>query len=149
MTGALTGAVAGLACVTPAAGYVQPWAAAVIGLAAGACCYGAVVFRQKRGWDDALDVWGCHGVGGVLGLVLTGVFAAKIVNGTSGLIEGNVAQFGWQCLAAGLVAGYSFIVTYGSLKIINLFTPVRVAEETEQAGLDETIHGEKAYDLAG
>ena len=149
MTGALTGAVAGLACVTPAAGFVQPWAAAIIGLAAGACCYGAVVFRQKRGWDDALDVWGCHGVGGVLGLVLTGVFAAKVVNGTSGLIEGNVAQFGWQCLAAGLVSGYSFVVTYGSLKIIDLFTPVRVPEETEQAGLDETIHGEKAYDLAG
>src|SRR6185295_13486567 len=100
MVGALTGAVAGLACITPAAGYVRPWAAAVIGFAAGLTCYGAVVFRQKRGWDDALDVWGCHGVGGMLGVVLTGVFAVKGVNGVSGLIEGNTHQFVWQCLAA-------------------------------------------------
>ncbi len=149
MTGALTGAVAGLACVTPAAGFVQPLSAAIIGFLAGSICYGAVVFRQRRSWDDALDVWGCHGIGGVLGLILTGVFAAKIVNGTSGLIEGNWHQFGWQCAAAAIVSAYSFIVTLGSLKIINFFTPVRVAEEIEEKGLDEAIHGEKAYDLGG
>jgi ammonium transporter, Amt family len=149
MTGTLTGAVAGLACVTPAAGYVEPWAAAIIGLVAGSVCYGAVVFRAHRGWDDALDVWGCHGVGGVLGLVLTGVFAAKGVNGTSGLIEGNVHQFMWQCIAAGLSACYSFIITFLCLKAINLFTPVRVAEDVEEKGLDEALHGEKAYDLGG
>jgi Amt family ammonium transporter len=149
MTGALTGAVAGLACVTPAAGYVQPWAAAVIGFVAGSVCYGSVVFRQKRGWDDALDVWGCHGMGGVLGIIMTGVFAVKVVNGTSGLIEGNVKQFGWQCATAALCATYSFVVTYATLKVINIFTPVRVAEGVEKDGLDEAIHGEKAYDLAG
>jgi ammonium transporter, Amt family len=147
MTGALTGAVAGLACVTPAAGYVQPWAAAIIGILAGSLCYGAVIMRARMGWDDALDVWGCHGVGGVLGLILTGVFAAKGVNGTSGLIEGNVSQFAWQCAAAAISAGYSFVVTFVALKVINLFTPVRVPEAVEEQGLDEAIHGEKAYDL--
>ena len=149
MVGALTGAVAGLACITPAAGYVRPWAAAVIGMAAGAVCYGAVIFRQKRGWDDALDVWGCHGVGGVLGIVLTGVFAAKAVNGTSGLLEGNVSQFGWQCAAAAIAAGYSFLVTIVLLKVVDRFTPVRVPDDVEDTGLDEALHGEKAYDLAG
>jgi ammonium transporter, Amt family len=149
MTGALTGAVAGLACVTPAAGFVEPWAAAVIGLVAGAVCYSAVVLRAKAGWDDALDVWACHGVGGVLGLILTGVFAAKGVNGTSGLIEGNWHQFAWQCATAAICAGYSFLVTYVSLKLINVFTRVRVPEEVEEKGLDEQIHGEKAYDFGG
>jgi ammonium transporter, Amt family len=148
MVGALTGAVAGLACITPAAGYVRPWAAAAIGLAAGLVCYGAVVFRQKRGWDDALDVWGCHGVGGLLGVVLTGVFAAKAVNGTSGLIEGNTSQFLWQCAAAGITAVYSFVVTIGLLKLIGVFTPVRVADDVEERGLDEALHGERAYDFA-
>ena len=147
MVGALTGAVAGLACITPAAGYVRPWAAAVIGLAAGVVCYGAVVFRQSRKWDDALDVWGCHGVGGLLGVILTGVFAASRVNGTSGLIEGNTHQFVWQCAAAGITAVYTFVVTFLLLKAINAFTPVRVADDVEDQGLDETIHGEKAYDL--
>jgi Amt family ammonium transporter len=147
MVGALTGAVAGLACITPAAGYVRPWAAAVIGLCAGAVCYGAVVFRQKRGWDDALDVWGCHGVGGLLGVVLTGVFAAKSVNGTSGLLEGDVHQFAWQCAAAGITAVYSFAVTFMILKAVNGFTPVRVADAVQEAGLDEVLHGERAYEL--
>ncbi len=131
MTGALTGAVAGLACVTPAAGYVEPRAAAVIGLIAGTVCYSAVVLRGKLGWDDALDVWGCHGIGGVLGL-----------------IEGNVKQFAWQC-AAGVSAAYSFAVTFVTLKVINVFTRVRVPEEVEEKGLDEALHGEKAYDLVG
>jgi Amt family ammonium transporter len=149
MVGALTGAVAGLACITPAAGYVRPWAAAVIGFAAGAICYGAVVFRQKRGWDDALDVWGCHGVGGFLGVVLTGVFAAKAVNGTSGLLEGDAHQFVWQCAAAAITAVYSFVVTVGLLKLVGAFTPVRVEGDVEEKGLDEILHGEKAYDLVG
>jgi Amt family ammonium transporter len=149
MVGALTGAVAGLACITPAAGYVRPWAAAVIGFAAGLVCYGAVVFRQKRGWDDALDVWGCHGVGGFLGVVLTGVFAAKALNGTSGLLEGDTHQFAWQCAAAAITALYSFAVTFGLLKLVGAFTPVRVEGDVEEKGLDEVLHGEKAYDLAG
>ncbi len=146
MTGALTGAVAGLATVTPAAGYVEPWAAGLIGLAAGVVCYLAVQFRIKRDWDDALDVWGVHGVGGGLGVILTGVFAVKAINGVSGLIEGNVGQFGAQVLAVAITATYSFVVTYLILKLINIFEPVRVSEDAEVAGLDTFLHGEAAYD---
>ncbi len=90
MTGALTGSVAGLATITPAAGYVQPWAAAVIGVLAAFLCYGAIQLRVRLKWDDALDVWACHGVGGTLGVVMTGVFAVSAINGASGLIEGNL-----------------------------------------------------------
>jgi Amt family ammonium transporter len=146
MTGALTGAVAGLATVTPAAGYVQPWAAAIIGLLASLVCYLAVQFRMRQDWDDALDVWGVHGVGGALGIVLTGVFASAAVNGVSGLIEGNLNQFVVQVLAMAITATYSFLVTLGILKVLNLFEPVRVSAEVEAQGLDEIQHGETAYD---
>ena len=148
MTGALTGAVAGLATVTPAAGYVQPWAAAIIGLLASLVCYLAVQFRMRRDWDDALDVWGVHGVGGALGIVLTGVFASAAVNGVSGLVEGNVNQFVVQVLAVVITATYSFLVTLGILKLLNLFEPVRVTAEVEAQGLDAIQLGETAYDLA-
>jgi Amt family ammonium transporter len=147
MTGALTGAVAGLACITPAAGYVQPWAAAVIGLCAAFVCYGAMQFRAKMGWDDALDVWACHGVGGVMGTILTGVFAVTAVNGVSGLIEGNFHQFIVQTLAAIFVLAYGFGVTWAILKIQNLFSPVRVPDAVEVKGLDEGLFGERAYEL--
>ena len=148
MTGALTGAVAGLATVTPAAGYVQPWAAAIIGLLAALVCYLAVQFRISRDWDDALDVWGVHGVGGALGIVLTGVFASAAVNGVSGLVEGNVNQFVVQVLAVVITAAYSFLVTLGILKVLNRFEPVRVSAAVEAQGLDEVQLGESAYDLA-
>jgi Amt family ammonium transporter len=149
MVGALTGAVAGLATITPAAGYVEPWAAAVIGLAAAVVCYLAVQFRMKRDWDDALDVWGVHGVGGILGTILTGVFAVAAVNKVSGLIEGDTRQFVVQVVAVIICTVYSFVVTYFGLKLINLFTPVRVPDHVELRGLDEGLHGETAYDLAG
>ncbi len=148
MTGALTGAVAGLATVTPAAGYVQPWAAAIIGLLASLVCYLAVQFRMRQDWDDALDVWGVHGVGGALGIVLTGVFASATVNGVSGLVEGNVNQFVVQVLAMAITATYSFLVTLGILKVLNLFEPVRVSAVVEAQGLDEIQLGETAYDRA-
>jgi Amt family ammonium transporter len=148
MTGAMTGAVAGLATVTPAAGYVEPWAAGVIGLLAGIICYVAVQFRMRRNWDDALDVWGVHGVGGGLGIILTGIFASTLVNTTSGLIQGNLKQFGVQVLGVAITATYSFVVTYLILKVLNVFEPVRVSEEVEAAGLDQVLHGESAYDLA-
>jgi ammonium transporter, Amt family len=147
MIGAMTGAVAGLATVTPAAGYIQPWAAAIIGLLSSVVCYLAIQFRGKMGWDDALDVWGVHGVGGVLGTILTGVFAMAAVNKVSGLIEGNWHQLGVQTLAVLIAAAYSFGVTYGALKIINLFTPVRVPPKVEDEGLDKGLHGEDAYAL--
>ena len=147
VTGALTGAVAGLACITPAAGYVQPWAAAIIGVLAAFTCYSAIQFRAKMGWDDALDVWACHGVGGLLGTILTGVFAMAAVNKVSGLIEGNVHQFGVQVFAAVIAAGFGFGVTWVVLKIMNHFSPVRVPEEIETKGLDEGEFGEDAYTL--
>lgn len=147
LTGALTGSVAGLATITPAAGYVQPWAAAIIGVLAAFLCYGAIQLRIKLNWDDALDVWGCHGVGGTLGVILTGVFAVSAINGVSGLIEGNVHQFGVQVLAAVVVIVYSFSLTWLILKIQNHFMPVRVPDEVELKGLDESELGEKAYTL--
>jgi Amt family ammonium transporter len=147
MTGALTGSVAGLATITPAAGYVQPWAAAIIGVLAAFICYAAIQFRIKMGWDDALDVWGCHGVGGLLGVILTGVFAEASVNGVSGLIEGNWHQFGVEVLAGVLAAAFSFGLTWLILKIMDHFRPVRVPEMVEANGLDEGQFGEQAYSL--
>ncbi len=148
MTGAMTGAVAGLATVTPAAGYVAPWAAGVIGLLAALVCYAAVQFRIRRDWDDALDVWGVHGVGGGLGIICTGLFASAAVNGVKGLIEGDVHQFGVQVFAVAVTALYSFAVTYGLLRLINRFAPVRVDAAVEVQGLDQVLHGETAYDPA-
>ncbi len=147
MTGAMTGAVAGLVSITPASGYVQPWAAAVIGVLTGFVCYGAVQLRAKWGWDDALDVWACHGVGGTLGTILLGVFASSAVNGVGGLIEGNVRQFGVQLLAAVIVIVYAFGITWLILKIQNRFMPIRVPDAIEVKGLDEGEFGEEAYTL--
>jgi ammonium transporter, Amt family len=145
MTGAMTGAVAGLATVTPAAGYVPPWAAVVIGLLAAVCCYAAIQFRVRRDWDDALDVWGVHGVGGALGTILTGVFAFAAINGVNGLFAGNARQLGIQTLGVAIAAVYAFAVTFGILKLIDRFVPVRVSEAVEARGLDEVLHGEPAY----
>jgi ammonium transporter, Amt family len=145
MVGAMTGAVAGLVTITPAAGYVQPWAAAVIGIICAFVCYGAIQFRSKMGWDDALDVWGVHGVGGALGTILVGVFAAVAVNHVGGLIEGNVHQFLIQLLGAGLAIAYSVVLTAILLWFVNLITPVRVSEKVEIGGLDEGLFGEAAY----
>ena len=145
--GALTGAVAGLATVTPAAGYVQPWAAAVIGIIAGICCYFAVKIKNRLDWDDALDVWGVHGVGGIIGSVLTGVFAVSSINGVSGLIEGDVHQFLVQILGTAVAAVYGFIMTWIILKVVNRFLPVRVSEEEELEGLDHALHHEEAYHM--
>ena len=145
MSGALTGAVAGLATVTPAAGYVPPWAAVVIGLLAAVACYAAIQFRMRRDWDDALDVWGVHGIGGGLGTILTGVFAVAAINSVKGLIAGDWRQLGVQVLGVIIAGAYAFIVTFGLLKLINLITPVRVDAEAEARGLDDLLHGEAAY----
>ena len=149
LVGALTGAVAGLACITPAAGYVPTWAAFVFGLLAGSACYFAVIFKQKMDWDDALDVWACHGVGGLLGTILLGVFALKTVNpaGADGLITGNWSFFGWQVLATVVIASYAFVVTFLILKLINAFGSIRVPDAMQLQGLDDGEFGETAYDL--
>jgi len=142
---ALTGAVAGLAAVTPAAGYVAPWAAAAIGLSAGVICNLAVMLRKKAGWDDALDVWGVHGVGGILGSILLGVFAQGAFGGVNGVIAGNPKQLWIQLLAVAITTVYSFVVTFILLKFINIFSVARVSEAVELKGLDETTFDEVAY----
>ncbi|MCB2207975.1 MAG: ammonium transporter [Bacteroidetes bacterium] len=144
--GLLTGAVAGLATITPAAGFVPLWAAMLIGIAAGAVCYIAVHFKNKFGWDDALDVWGVHGIGGVLGTISLGIFAMSAVNGQSGLIEGDYTFFFTEVIAVLIGAVYAFLFTYLMLAVINFITPVKVKEEEEDSGLDFALHGEKAYD---
>jgi Amt family ammonium transporter len=146
--GLLTGAVAGLATITPAAGYVTPTSAALIGIAAGAVCYFAVSMKNKLGWDDALDVWGVHGVGGALGIILLGIMADKSVNaaGADGLLNGNssffIAQIG-TIIASSI---YAFAFTYFMLVVINKFSRVRTTKDEEELGLDASLHGETAYD---
>lgn len=145
--GLLTGAVAGLATVTPAAGYVSPLAAAIIGIAAGVVCYFAVALKTQLRWDDALDVWGVHGVGGALGIVLLGVFASTAFNpaGTNGLIDGNVAFFLKETATIIGSSVWAFVFTYAMLWLIDRITPVKVDPAAEQGGLDAALHGERAY----
>ena len=145
--GLLTGAVAGLATVTPAAGYVSPATAVLIGVVSGVVCYYAVALKNRSGLDDALDVWGVHGVGGALGIVLLGMFATRAFNpsSTNGLFSGNPAFFWKQCAAVVLSSAWAFGFTYAMLWLINMVTPVRVTAVEEKAGLDESLHGEKAY----
>jgi ammonium transporter, Amt family len=145
--GLLTGAVAGLTTVTPAAGYVSPISAVIIGIASGAVCYFAVALKNRLHWDDALDVWGVHGVGGALGIVLLGVFASTAFNpaGADGLVFGNSAFLGKQIVAAVISSVWAFAFTYGMLWLIDRVTPVKVEQAAEESGLDAALHGETAY----
>ncbi len=146
--GLLTGSIAGLATITPCAGYVPLWASPIIGTIAGLVCYYAVQFKTKMKWDDALDVWGVHGIGGVLGTILLGVFASKAVNaaGADGVLFGSGSLLFKETIAVVAAAVYAFGFTYLMLVIINYITPVRVSKEDELAGLDSAQLGEKAYD---
>jgi ammonium transporter, Amt family len=144
--GLLTGAVAGLATITPAAGFVPLWAAMVIGILASSVCYLAVQLKNKLGWDDALDVWGVHGVGGLIGTIFLGIFASKMVGVQSGLLEGDSAFFFKEVVAVIIAAVYGFVFTYLMLFVINFITRVKVPVAVEDSGLDESLHGEKAYD---
>lgn len=146
--GLMTGAVAGLATITPCAGFVPLWSAPLIGIIAGGVCYIAVNFKNKMNWDDALDVWGVHGVGGVTGTILLGVFGSQLINPLEkggALLNGNVRFFLTQIIAVAIAAVYAFVFTYLMLIIINFITPVKVNEVDETLGLDETQHGELAY----
>jgi Amt family ammonium transporter len=147
LVGLLTGSVAGLATVTPAAGYISPQSAVLIGIISGVVCFYAVALKNKLKWDDALDVWGVHGVGGFLGVVLLGVFATKGYNaaGADGLLAGNPTFFFRQCAAVLLSSVWAFVFTLGMLWLIDRVTPVRVKESDERMGLDEALHGERAY----
>jgi len=146
--GLLTGSIAGLATITPCAGFVPLWTSPIIGTVAGLMCYLAVQWKNRMKWDDALDVWGVHGVGGFIGTILLGVFASKAINsaGADGLIYGGSAFFGKQVLAVVAASVYAFIFTYIMLALINRVTRVRVSEEEERQGLDISMHGETAYD---
>jgi ammonium transporter, Amt family len=141
--GAATGAVAGLATITPAAGYVPPLAALVIGLAAGFVCFQAVSVKGRFGYDDSLDVVGVHMVGGVLGVLLTGAFASLAIN-AAGAAAG-LAQVGKQTVLAAVTVGYSFVATMAILKITDLTVGVRLTDAHEDVGLDVSQHGEVGY----
>lgn len=146
--GLLTGAVAGLATVTPAAGFVSPSTAAIIGIVAGVVCYFAVEMKNKLQWDDALDVWGVHGVGGALGMIMLGLFANKAFNpaGADGLLYGDSLFLMKQTMAVAFSSIWAFVFTYAMLRIIDIFTTVKVDEAAEEIGLDESLHGEHAYE---
>jgi Amt family ammonium transporter len=145
--GASAGAVAGLVGITPAAGFVTPMAAIIIGLVTGLICFYAVEYVVRGRVDDALDVFGVHGVGGIVGAILTGVFATTSVNaaGFDGLLYGNPGQVVTQLIAVVVVAAYAAVVTFGLLKLIDVTIGLRVTEQEEQEGLDASQHGEAAY----
>ncbi len=147
--GILSGSVAGLGTITPAAGYIEPWAALVIGIAAGAVCYWAsVILKNKLGYDDSLDVFGVHGVGGILGTILAGVFATRVINDVNkgqavGLIDGNPGQVLTQIYGVVAVALFCGIATWAILKIVDALIGLRVTKDEETEGLDTALHGER------
>ena len=147
--GAATGSIAGLATITPASGFVGPMSSLVIGLLAGAACYISLNLKGKLGYDDSLDAFGVHGVGGILGTIAAGFFAQKLINGAGadGLFFGNPHQLLVQCIAAFTAAIYSFAVTFLVLKLIEKTMGLRVSDEEEVMGLDLTQHEESGYTL--
>jgi Amt family ammonium transporter len=148
--GTITGSIAGLATITPASGYVTVFAAAIIGFAASVVCYLMVALvKPKLGYDDSLDAFGVHGVGGILGTLAAGIFASKAVNpaGADGLLYGNPKQFLIQLIAVGVTMGYSLVASYIIYKVVDFFFKVRVEERDEIIGLDLTQHHENAYTI--
>ena len=146
--GTVTGAVGGLAAITPAAGYVSAFSAIIIGVVVSLLCYAAVsVMKPRFGYDDALDVFGVHCVGGIWGTIAAGLFASRAINpdGPNGLFFGNPRQFYIQLLAAGVTLAYSFVASFLIYKAIDIVMKVRVGEKEEIIGLDLTQHHEKAY----
>ncbi|HEY5284745.1 MAG TPA: ammonium transporter, partial [Polyangia bacterium] len=147
--GFASGLVAGLATVTPASGFVGPMGAVAIGTAAGLACYGAVMLKGKFNYDDTLDAFGVHGVGGAVGTILLGVFAAKAWNagGADGLITGDFTFLGKQVLAVAVTAAFSVVGTLVTLKIVDATVGLRVTADEEREGLDINLHGEEGYSI--
>jgi len=143
--GMVSGAIAGLVAITPAAGYVDNISAMVIGGVAGVLCYSMLLFRVGRGLDESCDAWAVHGMGGLWGAIATGIFATASVNSYTGLIYGNFHQFAVQIMAAGASVVYAFVMTLILAKIVDSVMGLRVTEEEEYVGLDIAQHGEKAY----
>ena len=142
---AATGIVVGLVAITPAAGFVSPLGALALGAIAAFPSYFAIVLRSRTRLDDSLDVFAGHGIGGLTGALLTGVFALKVWGGTDGVLGGNPAQLGIQAVAAFSSMAYAGIMTFVILKLMALVAPLRVATPLEGLGLDVTQHGEEAY----
>jgi Amt family ammonium transporter len=141
--GIISGAVGGLVAITPASGFVAPAGALAIGIVAGLACYwGATWLKRTLGYDDSLDAFGVHGVGGIVGALLTGVFAAEAIGGTPGLLEGNPGQVWTQIVGIVATIVWSGVATFVILKIVQLLVGLRVDEETEVIGLDINLHGE-------
>ena len=146
--GVCVGVIAGLVGITPAAGYVSFGSAALIGIIAGVVCFYAVALKNKLQWDDALDVWGVHGVGGFIGILLLGVFGSTAINpaGADGLLFGNTKFFLVQCGAVVFSSAWAFAFTLGMLWLIDRVVPVKVGKEDKAEGLDSALHGEIAYE---
>jgi ammonium transporter, Amt family len=144
LLGMCSGAVAGLVAITPASGFVDPVGGFVIGIAGGVICFWTSVYMKNMlGYDDSLDCFGVHGIGGTVGAILTGVFAVEAIGGTKGVLEGNGGQFLTQIIAVAGVAAYDAIGTYIILKVVSMIVGLRVTEEQEREGLDITQHGEQ------
>ncbi|HJT07902.1 MAG TPA: ammonium transporter, partial [Stellaceae bacterium] len=143
VVGLCSGAVAGLVAITPASGFVGPGGALAIGIAAGMICYwGVTGLKRMFGYDDALDAFGVHGLGGAAGAILTGVFAVEQYGGTKGLLEGNAMQLVNQFIGVGTVFVYDLVVSLIILKVIDMVIGLRVKDEVEREGLDLALHGE-------
>jgi Amt family ammonium transporter len=141
--GIISGAIAGLVAITPASGFVDPTGALAIGAIAGVVCYwAATVLKRKLGYDDSLDVFGIHGIGGIVGALLTGVFAVEAIGGTKGALEGNAGQILLQLYGIGVTAAYCAVATFVILKVVDAVIGLRADAEDERAGLDQSLHGE-------
>ena len=144
--GMVSGAIAGAVTITPGSGFVDPTGALFIGIAGSLACFWATTYMKNMiGYDDSLDVFGVHGVGGVIGLILTGVFAVKAIGGTAGVLEGNIGQLWKQLTAIGAVFVYDAVVTFIILKVVDMIVGLRPSRDEEREGLDVTQHGERAY----
>lgn len=145
VVGVATGAIAGLVAITPAAGFVTPISAIAIGLSVGVISFFAIEFKNKMGFDDSLDVWAVHGIGGTWGALATGLFATVAVNagGANGLFYGNASLLGIQAISVGITWVYAFVVTFVILKILDKTMGLRVNEDEEKIGIDISVHGER------
>ena len=143
--GIVTGAVVGLVAITPAAGFVNTMSALLIGAIAAPVSYYSIDFRERRGLDESLDVWACHGMAGAWGALATGLFATAAVGGVDGLFYGNAAQFGIQLITVVVTIAYSVIITFALTKILDAVWGLAVSEQEEEIGLDISEHGERAY----
>src|SRR5205814_10648213 len=151
--GAISGAVAGLVAITPASGFVKSMPAMLIGFAAGVVCYLMVSkVKQMFGYDDALDAFGVHGIGGTMGAILTGVFATKEVNDLRmgmpmGMVDGDSGQVVNQLIAVAISCGFAIVATLAILKVVDLIVGVRMNVQEETEGMDISLHGEEGYNL--